>query len=262
MHMRTKKWARPELAACPYFTDEPEALRGHWRERFEADQPLWLELGCGKGVSTAKMAAATRGVNFIAMDISPDVLGWARRNIERNFQGDPVKNMMLAKGDIEYIGKFFAPEDRISRIYISFCNPWRRPRHLKRRLTHPRQLMQYRGFLEPDAEIWFKTDDDGLFEDSLVYFAACGFEQVYLTRDLHASGFEPNFVSEHERMYAAQGVPIKFGIFRMGPPPEKELPLRWRIGDDEIGRESTNATVSDQLALHGDGGQAEPGERL
>ena len=53
MHMRTKKWAKPELAVCPYFTDEPETKRGRWRAQFEREQPLYLELGCGKGVSTA-----------------------------------------------------------------------------------------------------------------------------------------------------------------------------------------------------------------
>ena len=46
MHMRTKKWAKPELAVCPYFTDEPETKRGHWRAQFEREQPLYLELGC------------------------------------------------------------------------------------------------------------------------------------------------------------------------------------------------------------------------
>ena len=50
MHMRTKKWAKPELEVCPYFTNEPETKRGHWREQFKKDQPLYLELGCGKGV--------------------------------------------------------------------------------------------------------------------------------------------------------------------------------------------------------------------
>ena len=143
MHMRTKKWARPELAACPYFTDEPEALRGHWRERFEADQPLWLELGCGKGVSTAKMAAATRGVNFIAMDISPDVLGWARRNIERNFQGDPVKNMM-PREKIEKMGASAMTNEELLALILGSgcqdCDVFELSRHLAEFLSEETQV--------------------------------------------------------------------------------------------------------------------------
>ena len=173
MHMRTKKWAKPELAVCPYFTDEAETHRGHWRELFALDQPLYLELGCGKGVSTAAMVYDNPGVNFIAMDITCNVLGDTRRNIAKTYGEQPVKNVMIARYNIEDIRKVFAPEDRVERIYINFCNPWtKRPKYAKRRLTHPRQLMQYRDFLVDGGEIWFKTDDMPLFTESLPYFDA------------------------------------------------------------------------------------------
>ena len=89
MHMRTKKWARPELEACPFFINsikgpdsEPGMLKGTWRNRFaDPEKPLHLEMGCGKAVSTAKMIADNPEVNFVAADLSADVLGVARRNI-------------------------------------------------------------------------------------------------------------------------------------------------------------------------------------
>ena len=81
MHMRTKKWAKPELAVCPYFTDEAETKRGHWREQFEQDGPLYLELGCGKGVSTAAMVKDNPQINYVVMDITCNVLGDTRRNL-------------------------------------------------------------------------------------------------------------------------------------------------------------------------------------
>lgn len=228
MHMRKKKWARPELDACPFYVPNPAESCGRWRERFSQSAPLHLELGCGKGVSTALMVHDNLSVNYIAMDISPDVLGDARRNIVRAFGDHPVENAILTRGDIEYIHHFFAPEDRFERIYISFCNPWsERPKHVKRRLTHPRQLMQYRDFLVDGGEIWFKSDDDALFHDSLDYFAACGFSVQYLTYDLHADGFQPNYISEHEQHYTSLGVPIKFGIFRKEPGPVDIDPVRW-----------------------------------
>ena len=80
----------------------------------------------------------------------------------------------------------------------------------------------------PD-EIWFKTDDDSLFRDSLVYFDLCGFEPVFLTENLAESGFSPNYISEHEAKYMALGVPIKFGIFRMGEPGPDFDPTRFRL---------------------------------
>ena len=226
--MRTKKWAKPELAVCPYFTDEAERFRGQWRAQFECDQPLYLELGCGKGVSTAVMIHDNPQINYVAMDITCNVLGDTRRNIAAAFGDAPVKNAIIARYDISYIEKVFAPEDRVERIYINFCNPWtKRPKYAKRRLTHPRQLMQYRTFLVDGGEIWFKTDDVPLFTESLPYFEACGFEMRYLTNDLHASGFSPNYVSEHEQKFTALGVPIKFVIFRKKRGPVTLDPVRW-----------------------------------
>ncbi|MBO4886165.1 MAG: tRNA (guanosine(46)-N7)-methyltransferase TrmB [Clostridia bacterium] len=214
MRMRKKKWALPELEACPWaLTEDCDRFRGRWRSLFPREQPLHIELGCGKGVSTSEMAWAERNVNFVAIDISSDVLAVARRNIVARYGDAPVENIRLAIKECTFIEKAFAPEDGVERIYISFCNPWgQRDRHKKRRLTHPRQLMQYRSFLADGGEIWFKTDDDGLFADSLDYFAQCGFVIRYITRDLHASGFSPNYVSEHEKMFTEQGVKTKFLI--------------------------------------------------
>ena len=66
--------------------------------------------------------------------------------------------------------------------------------------------------MQPDAEIRFKTDDDELFEESLLYFEQSGYAITYLTRDLHASGFDDNIVTEHERMFTEEGKKIKFLI--------------------------------------------------
>ena len=214
MRMRKKRWARPELAACPYFIGEPAAHRGRWRELFaHPEQPMELELGCGKGVSTAKMVHENRSVNYVAVDLISDVLGSARRNIAREYGEEPVDNVVLTAKNILTISEAFAPEDCFERIYISFPNPWNEKlKHRKRRLTHPRQLTQYREFLRDGGEIWFKTDDDQLFDESLEYLAECGFSVRYLTRDLHASGFAPNYLSEHEIMFSEKGVNIKFVI--------------------------------------------------
>ena len=114
--------------------------------------------------------------------------------------------------NISHMEEAFGENDRIDRIFINFCNPWPKGKHKKRRLTHPRQLVQYKPFLK--GELWFKTDDDELFEETLEYLDECGFEVTYLTRDLHHSGFADNLETEHERMFTEEGKNIKFLIAR------------------------------------------------
>lgn len=220
MRMRAKKWVKPELAACPYFIDDPENHRGRWAARFSRPAPIYLEIGCGKGVSTGRMAFDHPEINFLAVDVATIILGVARRNIQAVYGQQPVENLLLTHFDAFWLDRFMAPEDRVERIILSFCNPWsQRANQFKRRLTHPHQLLQYRQILTPGGEIHFKTDDDGLFSASREYFKACGFEETYVTLDLHASGYAPNYVTEHEQLFAAQGVPIKFLIARMGELP-------------------------------------------
>lgn len=237
MHMRKKEWARKLLFSSPYYIDKPAEVRGRWAQQFpEEAQPLHVELGCGKGVATAKMAHANPLVNYLAIDIGPDVLGSTCKNLNAEYGADPIDNIRLTKLDIGYIDQYVAPEDRVERIYINFPNPWTmRAKQHKRRLTHPRQLMHYRTFLVDGGEIRFKTDDVQLWQASLVYFKACGFEADYLTDDLHADGFQPNYVSEHEMMYSEKGIPIHFGIFRKLPGNVEIDPVRWRIWDGEDG---------------------------
>lgn len=209
MHMRRKNWAMPELTACSYYIPQPETVRGHWHEQFEKKQPLHVELGCGKGVSTAQMVHDHPEINYLAIDVSSNVLGSTRRNIAAVYGEEPVRNVMLTTLDIGFINQYMAPEDEVERIYIHFCNPWsERKKHAKRRLTHPRQLSQYRAFLKVGGEIWFKTDDVPLFEDSIEYFKETGFSIRYITRDLHADGFTPNYISEHEKKFTELGMPI------------------------------------------------------
>ena len=211
MRMRLKKWARPELEACPFYIRQPEEYRGRWAEAFRREAPLELELGCGKGVSTALMALENPGVNLVAVDINSSVLGVAKRNAEAAFADRrAVDNLKLMNYEIELISRVFAPEDAVRRIYISFPNPWtQRHRQEKHRLTHTRLLNIYRGFMADGGEIWFKTDNDDLFEASLSYFPQAGFEIKELTRDLHAEASHPNYISEHEKLFSSQGIPIK-----------------------------------------------------
>lgn len=214
MRIRRKKWARPELAVCPYYIEHAEELKGKWNTVFPDAKPLYAELGCGKGWFAAQAALKYPEINWLAMDIKSDMLGVARRTVQKAFDeaNRTVDNLKLVSCNIERISDYFGESDRADRLYINFCNPWPKDKHNKRRLTHTRQLMQYRVFLSDGGEIHFKTDDDELFEESLEYFAEAGFDIQYITRDLHASDYPDNLVTEHEKMFTDEGKKIKFLI--------------------------------------------------
>ena len=146
------------------------------------------------------------------------MLGLAKRNIEEEYLNKNIEpqNVIITRFDIERILLILEAKDNIERIYINFCNPWPKGKHRKKRLTHTRQLEKYKEFLSVNGKIYFKTDDDGLFESSLTYFKESGFEIEKITYDLHKEDiFEgKNIETEHEKMFSEQGIKIKALIAR------------------------------------------------
>lgn len=212
MRIRYKKWARPELEACDFYVDEPSKYKGKWSKAFKNKAPIYMELGCGKGTFISKLGILNPNINFIAVDLVDAMLGLCKRNIEETYKNanKDVDNIIITRHDIERIFLFMSKEDKVSRIYINFCNPWPKPKHRKKRLTHTKQLNLYKEFLEDNGEIYFKTDDDGLFNDSLKYFEEAGFKIIAKTYDLYQENiFENNIETEHEKMYKEEGKTIK-----------------------------------------------------
>lgn len=217
MRIRYKPWARPELEASSFYIDDPENYKGKWKSTFAKENPIHVELGCGKGGFISQIAYKNQNINYIAVDLVDAMLGTARRKVSELFDKDnlEVKNLYLIRYDIERILNVFQKEDEIERIYINFCNPWPKGKHRKKRLTHTRQLEKYREFLKDGGSVYFKTDDDGLFEDSLKYFEESGFEIRKLTKDLaKEEDFWDNICTEHEIMFSEQGIKIKALIAR------------------------------------------------
>lgn len=216
MRLRKKPWARPELEACNFFIINPSENKGKWRESFNNDNPIYLELGCGKGTFIAVHGSENKDINYIAIDIKDEVLVLAKRNIEKAYKekNEEVNNLKLMAQEIGLIEDVFSKDDIVSRIYINFCNPWPKERHKKRRLTFTKQLEKYKTFLTENGEIYFKTDDDNLFEESLEYFKEAGLNVEYITYDLHNSDIKGNVRTEHENMFSEQGIKIKFLIAR------------------------------------------------
>ncbi|GFP75194.1 tRNA (guanosine(46)-N7)-methyltransferase TrmB [Clostridium fungisolvens] len=210
MRLRKKWWARPELEEAKNVVTNPSEFKGRWSEAFGDSNPVHLELGCGRGKFISEKAAANPGINHVAIDLKDEVLIYALRKVNEA----EVPNVRLIPMNISFIGDVF-DKDEISKIYINFCNPWPKERHKKRRLTHTSFLKIYKTFLKPNSEIWFKTDDVGLFEESQEYFKESGFTLEYLTYDLHNDEFKENIMTEYEAKFTSLGMKTMFLIARL-----------------------------------------------
>jgi len=177
----------------------------------DSSRKLFVELGTGKGDFITQIAERNPQINFIGLEVEATVvLAAARKVREKN-----LSNVRLVVFDVQNIAEIFSDHE-VDRLYINFCDPWPKKRHAKRRLTHERFLELYRKILAPDGEIFFKTDNRGLFDFSLEQFAAAGMIVRDVTNDLHANEPPENIRTEYENKFSAAGVPINFCVARFG----------------------------------------------
>ena len=120
MRIRFKPWARPELEACKFYIDNPEEYKGKWKTVFKnPNNPIHLELGCGKGNFISQIAIQNPDINYIAIDLVDAMLGLAKRNVEKAFADNNREpdNVILTRFDIERILLIMNNNDKIERIY-------------------------------------------------------------------------------------------------------------------------------------------------
>ena len=175
----------------------------------DSTRELYVELGTGKGDFITQIAERCPQINFIGLEVEATcVLAAARKVREKN-----LSNVRLIVFDVENITEIFS-EHEVDRLYINFCDPWPKKRHAKRRLTSEKFLERYKKILKVGGEIYFKSDNRGLFDYSLEQFALTGFEVRDVTFDLHANEPPENIRTEYENKFSEQGVPINFCIAR------------------------------------------------
>lgn len=203
MRMRKKPNLIPRMERCAdVLIREPEALRGRWLEAFPGHRELHLELGCGKGRFTADTAAQNPDIFLAAIEKVPDAMVVGMERVTDRALG----NVRFLDRDAANLHELFAPCE-VARIYINFPDPWKKSRQHKRRLTYPAFLEKYAALLPLGGEIWFKSDNDPLFEWSLEQFAAEGWALREVTRDLHANG-PVGVMTDYEARFYDQGVTI------------------------------------------------------
>jgi len=204
MRLRNVTGAEEKLKSHPSIvTPDPESHRGNWRLYFGNDNPVHIEIGMGKGKFIYGMAAQNPQVNFIGIEYYDSVLVRALDKFIEN----PLPNVRLLRLDGEHLHTCFAPQE-LSRVYLNFSDPWPKIRHARRRLTHDRFLTIYRDLLDEKGDLWFKTDNRGLFQYSLVSMNNFGmiFEDVSL--HLHEEEPEDNVRTEYEQNWSDRGYPI------------------------------------------------------
>lgn len=207
MRLRKKWWAVPEMKENPLVIFDAENYKDKWNEEFKNENPINLELGCGKGKFISEIAEKNKDKNYCVLDLDTNAIVYATRKIKDL----ELFNVRAIPTNIEKIDEFFN-KDSISRIYINFCNPWPKKRHHKRRLTHPNFLNKYKNLLKEEGEIHFKTDDDDLFNTSVEYFSENGFEVILATYDLANFDYPQNIETEYERKFKGLEINIKFLI--------------------------------------------------
>ena len=182
---------------------DPEAMKGSWSEFFGNDNPICLEIGCGKGRFICGMAERNPDINYIAMDLFCDVLVLALE--KANAQN--IKNVGFFAGNAALLENYFE-KGEVKRIYLNFSDPWKKKKQAKRRLTHKNFLDVYKKILNIGDCIFFKTDNKSLFEFSLNSFANENFKLSNITFDLHNSDFSDNVMTEYEDKFSNAGMPI------------------------------------------------------
>lgn len=201
MRLRNKPWAREMLESNPkYVVSSPEQHKGNWKEVFGNDQPIHIEVGTGKGRFITEMAKANPHINYIGIEVYESVIISA---LDRLMEAD-VPNLKLLNVNGEKLTEYFAKGD-VSRVYLNFSDPWPKTRHAKRRLTYKTFLNLYEEILIDKGEIHFKTDNQGLFEFSLMSFSEYGLLLKYVSLDLHNSDFEGNIMTEYEEKFSQKG---------------------------------------------------------
>lgn len=202
MRLRKVKNAKERLTDGYYFIENPKDNKGNWHKVFNNDNPIHIEIGCGKGQFIYTLSKQNPDINYIAIEKFDSVL---LRVLEK-IKEENIPNLKICIIDANEISEYFN-ENELDRIYLNFSDPWPKKHHAKRRLTSPLFLNQYRIILNKDGEIHFKTDNRGLFEYSLQSFNECNYSIYNISLDLHKDleKYPFNITTEFEDKWSKLG---------------------------------------------------------
>ncbi len=201
MRLRKIKDAYIKLAANDtYFIAAPQNYKGQWSKAFGNNNPLHLEIGCGKGKFISELASLNPHINYLAIEKYDSVL---LRALER-VSDKELPNLRLAIIDASRLRDYFAKEE-VDLIYLNFSDPWPKNHHAKRRLTSESFLNSYKDILKANGAIYQKTDNRHFFEYSLETFNNNGWILANISLDLNKDSEIFNITTEFEEKWSKLG---------------------------------------------------------
>jgi tRNA (guanine-N7-)-methyltransferase len=170
-----------ELETFPNVLQFPKNIKGKWNEFFRNENPIVLELACGKGEYAVGMGSLYPGKNFIGIDLKGNRI-WvgAKKALEKT-----LHNVAFLRTEIDKVSEYFA-ENEVAEIWITFPDPQLRKSKAKKRLTHPKFLRLYQQFLTPGSYIHLKTDSPDLYNFTKKVIEMYGCTSVTDFNDLYA----------------------------------------------------------------------------
>ncbi len=207
MRLRNITGSREVIAQSPFVVPEERLFEcpGTWHEIFGNNNPIYIEIGMGKGRFIHTIAREHPDINYVGIEKYSSVL---LRAIQR-MEAEELANLKFIRMDAEDIEKVFAAGE-VGRIYLNFSDPWPKERHAKRRLPSREFLARYDRILEKDGVLEFKTDNRGLFDFALEELEPAGWTAKIVTYDLHRDEklMEGNVLTEYEEKFSSKGNPI------------------------------------------------------
>lgn len=207
MRLRNIPYAEEVIASCEWVIKEPSVWKGTWNRKFGNENPLYIEVGMGKGQFITEMALKNPQINYIGIERYTSVLLRAIQKRER--LGLEIPNLIYLCMDARELPDVFA-KGEVGNIYLNFSDPWPKDRHAKRRLPSKEFLERYDRILDENGRVEFKTDNRGLFEFALQQQEEAGWELDACTFDLHGDEelCRNNVMTEYEEKFSALGNPI------------------------------------------------------
>ena len=203
MRLKHIKGAEEVIKHGKYMIEHPEEYKGKWNKVFQNKQPIYLEIGTGKGDFLIENASKYPNINFIGIEKYDSVL---IRAIQKSNELE-LSNLRFIRMDARNIEEVF--EKEIDLIYLNFSDPWPKERHAKRRLTSPIFLTRYQSIFKGIKHIIMKTDNKDLFQYSLDSLKEYGYHIQYNTADLyHSKKIENNIATEYEKKFVKKGINI------------------------------------------------------
>lgn len=199
MRLRNVKDAKTIIASSKYIIEKPINYKNTYQKLFDNNNPVYIEIGTGKGQFIVDNALKYPNINFIGIEKFDSVMV----RVTQRLESLDIPNLKLICVDALLVDDIFDHE--IDLIYLNFSDPWPKKRHTNRRLTSPLFLEKYDKIFKNKAHIIIKTDNRGLFEYSLKSLTDYGYKINDVSLDLYNSDIKDNIPTEYEKRFHQNG---------------------------------------------------------